>query len=642
MNMIFWFVAIYFGYQYADYLAQVSGFPVDYIYYACVMVGLYQLIILYGVIEAIYFDYMAYLRLLFPKDEYGSSKFMNLAEMKKLKLHKKGFHFIGMSEGIPLWTQEEGHILIVAPGRTGKGVNSLIVNLALDDRSAIVTDVKAGENTIQTAAYREKEFGHEIVYLNLPEKYGFERAHYNPCQIVLDDLEHSPQYALTHAGSLVRRLQDLPEISNTEQYWPKGSELFGVLAILGLGVLTPDECNLVRAFEILMDSEEFIGLCKELETSSALEGDLSKLAQSALGELKMNVKIFGNFLSGAQQAVSDYSRSSVLGQISQKCSFRFSDTKHKKMTIYLGADINEPHEIKKGVGLWFWAAFQEIRRVGNNKPVIFHIDEAAVYKVDQLPETMMSSTGLGIVTRIYLQSIKSLTKMYGDFGKDEILGNVVLRIYFGITSHSEADELSQELGDTTVHIRSQSDIKNDLNESQRSTEKRIFTARQILEMDKGEQVALLRGEKPMHTRKVGFHEIDPIRSKISPNTLISPKRYLGAVKMTISKLHPAGAITQTKEFTAPLSTYKPDVSMMQYYLMVRWWVMRFINVKNGGLQNAFFLAGLGWGIFTYGLPNILYNFEFNGAYYTRCYYIGLNPPTQHNENCPLVVFRKAW
>lgn len=642
MNMIFWFVAIYFGYQYSDYLSQISGFPVDYIYYACAMVGLYQLIILYGVLETIYFDYMAYLRLLFPKDEYGSSKFMSLAEMKKLKLNKKGFHFLGMNEGIPLWTQEEGHILIIAPGRTGKGVNSLIVNLALDDRSCIVTDIKQGENTIQTAAYREQEFGHEIVYLNLPKEYGFECAHYNPCQIILDDLEHKPEHALPNARELFQRLQDLPENSNSDPYWPQGAELFGVVAILGLGVLGPDECNLVSCFELLMDSEAFLEMCKKLETSTALGGDLAVMARSILIEVKTNLKTYGSFLTGAQQAVNAYTRSSVLGQISQKCSFRFSDTKHKKMTIYLGGNLNQKDEIKKGVGLWFWAAFHEITNVGNNKPVVFHIDEANIYRIKGLPDRLMSSTGLGIVTRIYIQSIKSLEKIYASTGKDEIIENCFLRIYFGITSHSEAEELSKELGDKTVHIRSQTDIKKDLNESQRSTKKRIFSARQILEMDKGEQLVLLRGEKPMHTRKVGFHEIEPIRRKISPNTLISPKRYLGAVKMTISKFNAAGSITKTKEFTAPLSTHKPDVSMMQYYLMIRWWLLRFINVKSGGLQNAFLLAGIGWGIFNYGLPNILYNFEFNGAYYTRCYYIGLTPPTEHNENCPLVVFKKAW
>lgn len=642
MNMIFWFVAIYFGYQYSDYLSQISGFPVDYIYYACAMVGLYQLIILYGVIEAIYFDYMAYLRLLFPKDEYGSSKFMSLAEMKKLKLNKKGFHFLGMNEGIPLWTQEEGHILIVAPTRTGKGVNSLIVNLALDDRSCIVTDVKQGENTIQTAAYRKKEFGHEIVYLNIPEKYGFEAAHYNVCQIILDDLEHSPQYAKTDAGSIIRRLQDLPEVSNSDPYWPQGAELFGVVAILGLAVLGPDECNLVSCFELLMDSEAFLEMCKKLETSTALGGDLAVMARSVLIEVQTNIKTYGSFLTGAQQVVKDYTRSSLLGQISQKCSFRFSDTKHKKMTIYIGANINEPHEIKKGVGLWFWAAFREIINVGNNKPVIFHIDEAAVYKVEHLPEKLMSSTGLGIVTRIYLQSVKSMVKIYQNSGKDEIIDNCYARIFFGVTSLSEAEALTKELGDKTVHIRSQSDIKNDMSESQRSIKVPLLAERQILELDKGEQLVFIRSQKPMHIRKVGFHEIEPIRRKISPNTLISSKRYLGAVKMTISKFNAAGSITKSKEFTAPLSTHQPSVSMMQYYLMIRWWVLRFINVKNGGLQNAFLLFGLCWGVYNYGLPNVLYNFQHNGAYYTRCHYIGLTPPLEHNENCPLIVFRKAW
>jgi type IV secretion system protein VirD4 len=75
----------------------------------------------------------------------------------------------------------EGHVLTVAPTRSGKGVSCVIPNLLDHPGSVLVTDPK-GENYAVTARWR-RENGHEVHALDPFELVGG-GAGYNPVDLV--------------------------------------------------------------------------------------------------------------------------------------------------------------------------------------------------------------------------------------------------------------------------------------------------------------------------------------------------------------------------------------------------------------------------------------------------------------------------
>ncbi|MCI5142939.1 MAG: transporter, partial [Candidatus Electrothrix sp. ATG1] len=98
----------------------------------------------------------------YKPETFGSSSFQNPNDIRVSEINDKGegkdlSPYVGILKdtrypGPPakIFAKNEGHLLTVAPTRSGKGTGQIIPNLLRWEGSAIVIDIK-GENYLKTA-----------------------------------------------------------------------------------------------------------------------------------------------------------------------------------------------------------------------------------------------------------------------------------------------------------------------------------------------------------------------------------------------------------------------------------------------------------------------------------------------------------
>ena len=108
---------------------------------------------------------------------------------------------VGRKAGRLLRYDGDGHLVTLAPTRSGKGVSAVIPNLLDHPGSVVVTDIK-GENYAVTAMRRARDLGQQVHALD-PFGAAGGRACYNPLDVIDRQNPHAPDDAAMIADMLV-------------------------------------------------------------------------------------------------------------------------------------------------------------------------------------------------------------------------------------------------------------------------------------------------------------------------------------------------------------------------------------------------------------------------------------------------------
>ncbi|MEL6467777.1 MAG: type IV secretory system conjugative DNA transfer family protein [Pseudomonadota bacterium] len=255
-------------------------------------------------------------RALRPKRSESSASWLTKRQARKAGLAKSKGQFLGILEGQPLFISNAVHGLLCSPARKGKTTGFVMAALAHDiGTSRVVADMK-GELAAQTARLIEERHGQKVIILNPAHKFGMGNAAYNPLQIILDDLEFSPEDTIADAWSLAFQLVATPPGGDRDPFWPNGTRKLIVFVVVALCVLRDEiEANLPRAFALLADNDEFERLLIESLDSDALGGELANLATNIASSWEDNPKHFESFREGAVQALVAFGPSGRLAPV---------------------------------------------------------------------------------------------------------------------------------------------------------------------------------------------------------------------------------------------------------------------------------------------------------------------------------------
>ncbi len=575
-----------------------------------------------------------------PKISNASSDWLGIRAAKRAGLHKQEGWFLGVLDGLPVFVKDAVHVLVCAPSRKGKTTSAVMTNLLHDTgTSMLVTDMN-GNLAFQSADHRRERLGHTIIHLNPARRFGMPDCPYNPMQIILDDLEVSPQDAVADAWGLALQLYPVAPGGDREPFWPNGTRKLIVFTLLAVAVFRPlHEVNLPFVYQVLGDDRMLNGLLALAKNSDHLAGEIATLAASIEISRSENPKHLESFREGAIQCLLPFGPSGRLAESVMYCSFRFRTMKREKTTAYAICDQSRMEEYAAWTGLLIWAAKRELSREPNNIRVQFVLDEFTNFRLHGLPAMLTGLAALDIRCVILVQELQEIVRVYGREALATVLSQCDIKQFFGVASLDTAQMVSRMLGDRELpgeNFTLGHELGGIPGLSINKGSKPLLTAEELRRLDDDEQIVFIRNLRPARLRKVGYHEVHPWRTEyVKPDPIHGGKPFLGTVKMRLR----SGKLRATRHGIKRVQRTKRPLLRP---------IFAALAVATPGAPPLLLMAAIG-AVLTFGSPHVVIWYEYtrHGSYkiYRVCNYLGLpfigeNFTLINQDNCPIIIWRK--
>lgn len=378
-----------------------------------------------------------------PSDSHGSAHW-GRGEL----LHGEKGLLVGRVGARLLRVAGEGHVLTVAPTRSGKGVSAVIPNL-LDHRgSVLVTDPK-GENYAVTARWRQK-IGQKIHAFDPFAVIGG-KATYNPLRLIDAGSAEAVDDARMLADMLV-----LPMGREGEQaFW--NEEARGVLTGLILYVAAtadPEHRNLTHVRQLLTLAPELFRNHLEVMLASPAAGGL--VARAAARLLQKADKERSGVVSTAQSH-THFLDSPRMAKVLNESSVDLSVLKRGRASVYLILPADRMDGYARWLRLMIACALLAMARTrGQPKErVLFLLDEFAhLGRMHPVQRDIGLAGGFGVTFWLVVQDLSQLRSTYGETWPT-FLSNVDVLQAFGVNDWDTADYLSKMTGEATISVESE-------------------------------------------------------------------------------------------------------------------------------------------------------------------------------------------
>lgn len=458
-----------------------------------------------------------------PSGIFGESRFSTLEECADAGLLNPQGLYVGLLDGHLLFYSGKAHLLTVAPARQGKGIGFVIPNLLHNTGSVIVTDPK-GELAAVTASHRRTRFGQKVVILNPWGLHGLAQDRINPLEAVIV-LASDPkrQRGLSDEVKVIV-LQLLPEPEDSRnRFFRDGSRviIYGVLLFLVLH--TPERCTLPELWRIIANPRRLARVIKEMRQSEAMGGLLADLGDDLAFQMEDNPEHFGDFRTGAIQALSIYEPGGYLADAVSGNDVSLADLKSGKVTIYLAFPQDKIATHGAALGLIVNQAITAVARSEEKGKVLFLLDEFAnMGKLPGLAESLTALPGLGVRVWMFVQELAEITRLYGPNTAKTVLSQAEVKQFFAVNSAELATTLSKALGQKTIKTRSYNLGRFDddeIGESLSEAGQPLMRPDEIVLMAPTEQLLLVNGLRPILGQRPPFWSIAPWGRWAAPNPI---------------------------------------------------------------------------------------------------------------------------
>lgn len=452
---------------------------------------------------------------------FGESRFATLEDCAAAGLLDPQGLYVGVKDGQPLFYNGKSHLLTCAPARQGKGIGFVIPNLLHYPGSVVVTDPK-GELAAVTAAHRRTRLGHKVVVLNPWGLHGLPQDRINPLESVI---------ALAGDPRLQRGLSDevkaivlqlLPEPEDTKnRFFREGARTILRAVMLHLALHAPKRCSLPEMWRLIAGPKRLERAIAEMRRSEALGGVLADLGDDLAEQMDDNPELFGDFRTGAMQALGIYEPGGYLAGAVSESDVALADLKGGRVSIYLAFPQDRIATHGAVLGLIVSQAITAVARSEAKGKVLFLLDEFAnMGKLAGLAESLTALPGLGVRVWMFVQELADITRVYGPNTAKTVLSQAEAMQFFGVGSTELAQTLSKALGQRTVKTRSfnlgrfrDDEISESLSESGQP----LMRPEDILLMEKHQQLLMIGGMRPVLAQRLPFWFFAPWARWAAPN-----------------------------------------------------------------------------------------------------------------------------
>lgn len=420
-------------------------------------------------------------------------------------------------DGIIQISDQPGHILTVAPTRSGKGVSAVIPNLLTYAGSTVVMDIK-GENWAVTSDRRDD---YSRLFAFAPFK-GL--GSWNPFNEIDEDQAGAWEDA--------RMMSELLIISRgVEAFWENEARnlLTGVILFVHL-TREPDKKNMAEVRHLLTQVDEPF----DLTLAEMASHQNSQVRRSADMFLHAEAKVKASIIStlNSQMGIWD---SEQLANSMSKGAFTFKMLKEEPTSIYFILPPDKLATYAPLVRLFMGLAVKALLRDEKKPelPVLFMLDEFPAFgRIKVIEDSIAYLAGYGVKLWIFAQDLKQLAATYGDKA-ESIIANCGVKQFFGVSDYDTAKMVSLMCGDTTVPSFSYStdagfSFKSSpgtgtetIGESGRA----LVTPDDVMSLPPEVQFLFYRGQKPILTGKLSYLENPEMFSEFQGDPYFRPNPF---------------------------------------------------------------------------------------------------------------------
>ena len=214
----------------------------------------------------------------------------------------------------------------------------------------------------------------------------------------------------------------------------------------------------------------------------------------------------------------------ILDAATSANDFDLRELRRKPLSIYVGVNPDDLHRLRPVLALFFQQAIGlQTRTLPEHDPtlkrqVLMLLDEfTALGRIPIIAESVSYLPGYNVRVLLVIQTPAQLREVYGANGAETMLKSLAARIVFAPKDVGDAREISDELGNTTVKVKTHSRPLMDLSESkgrrQRSVSvsdqrRALLLPQEVKALGNEQAIVFYEGLRPIRCRKIRYFE-DP-------------------------------------------------------------------------------------------------------------------------------------
>jgi type IV secretion system protein VirD4 len=506
------------------------------------------------------------LALLLPRRRalHGDARFATRREVARAGLLGERGIILGAWGRRCLMLSGQQGVCLAAPPRAGKGTGVVIPNLLNWPDSVICVDIKK-ENWTLTAGFRER--AGQACYLFDPLSEEGRTARWNPFHYV--------------AANPERRVNDLqriaemlyPDPPNVDPFWTASARslFLGIALYLFETISLPKTIGEVLRQGMASDDEGFGQHWKRLiEGRNSGKFPLSPQCVRALYDVIDLAPVTASSIRKTFTSRLDLWINPMLDWATSGNDFDLRELRAKRMSIYVGVNPDDLHRLRPVVNLLFQQAIGlQTRELPEHNPhlkyqVMMLLDEfAALGRIPIIGEAISYLPGYNVRVVMVVQTPSQLREVYGPHAAETMLKSLAARIVFAAKDHTDAREISEELGYTTVRVKTLSrplfgfsGSKGQRAGSQNVSEQRraLLLPQEVKALGAEEAIIFCEGLRPIRARKIRYFQDRRFTSRLLP----PPKRAAPADSVPDPPIPESDVVVDRRESAeAPTTDSRP-------------------------------------------------------------------------------------
>jgi len=463
---------------------------------------------------------------------HGDARFARRGEIAKAGLLGEHGIILGRLGHRCLMLPGQQGVALAAPPRAGKGTGVVIPNLLNWPDSVICVDIKR-ENWVATAGFREKSG--QKCFLFDPFAEDGRTARWNPFFYVSPD----PRRRVNDLQRIAEMLY--PDPPNVDPFWTASARSL----FLGIALYLFETPSMLKTIgEVLRqgmasDDEGFGAHWKRvIEGRNSGRFPLSSECVRALYDVIDLAPVTASSIRKTFTSRLDLWLNPILDAATSGNDFDLRELRRQALSIYVGVNPDDLHRLRPVLSLFFQQAIGlQTRTLPEHDPslkrqVLMLLDEfTALGRIPIIAESISYLPGYNVRVLLVIQTPAQLREVYGVNGSETMLKSLAARIVFAPKDFADAREISDELGNTTVKVRTLSKPLVDFSSGKGSRGRSVNVSEQrralllpqeVKELGDDEAIVFLEGLRPVRCRKIRYFQDRSFRARLMAPPVLAP------------------------------------------------------------------------------------------------------------------------